>query len=364
MMSAIRVLFIDDSVVVRRMLCDALTAEPGLEVVATAPNGRIGLSKIAQTTPEVVVLDLDMPEMNGLETLEVIRFKWPTLPVIIYSSLTHRGAVATLEALERGANDYVAKPARTGSREESEAQIRDDLIPKILALGGRRPSAELLVRRPAESLAPSWPTPPMGSLSRAIEIVAIGASTGGPNALATLIPSLPADFPVPIVIVQHMPPLFTAMLAERLDSKSSIRVTEATHGDRLEPGRVWIAPGDHHMIVIRDGGSYRIEISHGPRENSCRPSVDVLFRSVSEIYGPRVLGVMLTGMGNDGLKGSMVIRQAGGGILAQDEATSVVWGMPGFVARAGLAERVLPLEEIGAAIVGRASAKQPVGKAV
>jgi two-component system chemotaxis response regulator CheB len=364
-MGAIRVFLIDDSVVVRRFVGDVLAAVPGLEVAGIAPNGRIGLLKIAQAAPDLVVLDVEMPEMDGLETLAEIRRKWPTLPVIMYSSVTHRGAVATLDALEAGANDYVTKPAGTNSPEEAGRRVRDELIPKILALVGRRATATATGPGAVAKGSPAIHTrraerPPR----RPVEIVAIGTSTGGPNALAALIPSLPADFPVPIVIVQHMPPLFTAMLAERLNAKSAIAVGEAVAGDRLAPGRAWIAPGDHHMIVTRSGGSPRIELHRGPPENSCRPSVDVLFRSVGEAYGPGALAVVLTGMGNDGLRGAGLIREAGGGILAQDEATSVIWGMPGFVARAGLAERVLPLGEIGPALVGRTRAIHPVGRAV
>ena len=366
-MGDVRVLIIDDSVVVRRFVSEVLASEPGLEVAGIAANGRIGLLKIAQASPDLVVLDLEMPEMDGLETLAEIRRQWPTLPVIMYSSLTQRGAIATLDALEGGANDYVTKPARTQSPEDAERRIRDELVPKILALVPRRPPPAI-----APKAARTAPPPPSGArwppganpAIRPVELVAIGTSTGGPNALASLISSLPADFPVPIVIVQHMPPLFTAMLAERLHSKSSIAVGEAVDGDRLAPGRAWIAPGDHHMIVTRSGGPPRIELHRGPPENSCRPSVDVLFRSVGRAYGPGALGVVLTGMGNDGLKGSEVIREAGGAVLAQDEASSVVWGMPGFVARAGLAERVLALDEIGPVLVGRTRAVPAIGRAV
>jgi two-component system, chemotaxis family, protein-glutamate methylesterase/glutaminase len=366
-MSPIRVLIIDDSVVVRRFVCEVLAVEPGLEVAGIAANGRIGLAKIAQTKPDLVILDLEMPEMDGLETLAEIRRKWPLLRVIMYSSLTQRGAIATLDALEAGANDYVTKPAPMGSPEEAARRVRADLIPKILALVPRQAPASgsgsrsmLLSGDPPR--ARSFPS--ADSRPRPVEIVAIGTSTGGPNALAALIPTLPADFPAPIVIVQHMPPLFTAMLAERLTSKAAIRVREAAAGDRLTPGHAWIAPGDHHMVVTRNGGPPRIEIHREPPENSCRPSVDVLFRSVAAAYGPGALGIVLTGMGNDGLKGCEHIRDRGGCVLVQDEASSVVWGMPGFVARAGLAERILPLDELGPAIVGRARQIQPAGMAV
>jgi two-component system chemotaxis response regulator CheB len=365
-MAGIRVLIIDDSVVVRRFLTDALSAEPGLEVAGIAPNGRIGLSKISQVTPDLVVLDLEMPEMDGLETLVAIRHGWPTLPVIMYSSLTHRGAIATLDALERGANDYVTKPTQVGSPHDAVARVREELVPKIFALVPRRTSVVGVTRWLGSSVSgdpvPIRPPRPAEGLPRPVDILAIGTSTGGPNALAVVIPTLPSDFPVPIVIVQHMPPLFTAMLAERLSSKASIPVREAVSGDRLTPGCAWIAPGDHHMVVTRAGGAARIELHHGPQENSCRPSVDVLFRSVADTFGSGTLAVVLTGMGSDGLKGCERIREAGGSILAQDEASSVVWGMPGFVARAGLAERILALDDIAPAIVGRTRIKQTAGR--
>ena len=363
----IRVLIIDDSVVVRRFLSDLLAAESGMEVAGIAPNGRIGLAKIAQTVPGVVVLDLEMPEMDGLETLTEIRSTWPNLPVIMYSSLTKRGAIATLDALELGANDYVTKPSQVGSMEEAASRVRAELIPKIRALVPRAlPSAGLASDTGLEAGLPG-PIPSsrvLGQLPRSVEILAVGCSTGGPNALAVVIPCLPRDFPVPVVIVQHMPPLFTAMLAERLASKSAIRVSEARQGDHLVPGHAWIAPGDHHMIVTRTGGMPHLELHQGPQENWCRPSVDVLFRSVASAYGAGCLGLVLTGMGNDGLKGCEQMRRAGGNIFVQDEPSSVVWGMPGFVARAGLAERILPLDMIGPALVGRARQLHTTGRAV
>jgi len=363
-MSAIRLLIIDDSVVVRRFLSDALLSEPDLEVAGVAPNGRIGLSKIGQTAPDLVILDFEMPEMDGLETLVEIRTRWPLLPVIMYSSLTRRGAIATLDALEKGANDYVTKPSQVVSLQESAQRVRADLIPKIRALVPRSRqtsfSAAQTLFRDGVAGSLRGPRSP-AQIARSVEVLAIGTSTGGPNALAAIIPCLSAGFPVPIVIVQHMPPLFTAMLADRLASKSSIGVSEAVHGDRLRPGHAWIAPGDSHMIVTRSGGQHSIELHQGPPENSCRPSADVLFRSVASAFGAGTLAVVLTGMGNDGLKGCELIREAGGTIFVQDEASSVVWGMPGFVARAGLAERVLPLDAFGPALAGRCRQTQTTG---
>ena len=358
-MNKIRVLIVDDSVVVRTMLTNVISTDPDIEVVGTAANGRIGLSKIQQTHPDLVVMDLEMPEMGGLEALREIRRLWPLLPVIMFSSLTMRGAAVTLDALELGANDYVTKPARVDSAEQAVQQIKQDLVCKIRALCGRD-------RRPAKSNGTTpFQVPPEAKYQRPstpvadgrIGLLTIGTSTGGPNALAAVLPTLPADFPVPILIVQHMPPLFTAMLAERLSSKSAIKVTEAVHGDRLKPGHAWIAPGDYHMALRSSQGTTTIELNQEPRENSCRPSVDVLLRSVARTYGAATLAVIMTGMGQDGLLGCEMIRDAGGTIYVQDEATSVVWGMPGFVARGGLADRVLPLAFLGAAITSRVCLK-------
>jgi two-component system, chemotaxis family, protein-glutamate methylesterase/glutaminase len=269
----------------------------------------------------------------------------------MFSTLTERGAAATLDALAYGANDYVTKPSNVGSATAALERIREELIPKIKA---HCPMASPLTPSPATAwprpCAPPkvWPKVETRRAGAAVEIIAIGVSTGGPNALAEVIPRLPASLPVPVVIVQHMPPIFTKLLAERLSAKSQIRVEEGRPGQALEPGSVWVAPGDFHMAVQRSKAGVQLITHREPPENSCRPSVDVLFRSVAEVYGPGALGVVMTGMGQDGLRGSQRIREAGGCVLAQDEATSVVWGMPGFVAQAGLAEKVLPLERIAA----------------
>ena len=361
-MKKIRVLIVDDAVVVRKMVGDVLAADPALEVVGTAANGRIGLAKIPQVNPDIVTLDVEMPELDGLQTLVELRKTYPRLPVIMFSTLTARGAVATLDALSLGANDYVTKPANVGSVAVGMQRIREDLIPKIKALC---PGIVGIARPPAPVPRPSAPEshvspPPKSSIEnvtrdqgRRIDVVAIGVSTGGPNALAELLPGLPGDFPVPIVIVQHMPPLFTKLLAERLAAKSAIRVYEGAAGTILQASTAWVAPGDFHMIVARDAATVRLQMHQGPPENSCRPAVDVLFRSVAKAYGANSLAVVLTGMGQDGLRGCEDIRGVGGQILAQDEASSVVWGMPGFVAQAGLADKILPLNQIANEITRR-----------
>jgi two-component system chemotaxis response regulator CheB len=283
----------------------------------------------------------------------------------MFSALTERGAAATLDALALGATDYFTKPTEEGTLDASLAVIREQLIPEIKALCatgcGRRASGAAAsasrppsgLDRPAVVQPPRRPTAPPGP----IQVLAIGASTGGPNALAELFRRLPADFPVPIVMVQHMPPLFTRLLAERLTAQFPIRVQEASSGSGLQPGQAWIAPGDHHLIVVRDGLQVRMLLHQDPPENSCRPAVDVLLRSVAKSFGPHSLAVILTGMGQDGLRGCEAIREAGGQILVQDEATSVVWGMPGYVARAGLADRVLPLSLIADEILRRVQPK-------
>ena len=357
-MGKIRVLVVDDAVVFRRLVADELARDPALEVVGTAPNGRIALAKLTQLSPDVIILDIEMPEMDGLEMLAELRKTHRRLPVIMFSSLTERGATATLDALALGATDYFTKPATTGSLDASLEVLREQLIPKIKALCAAavvKPAAKPAPPAPPGKAGVPAPTPLRSAISGDIQVVAIGASTGGPKALLELFAQLPAKFPVPIVIVQHMPPMFTRLLAERLSVVSSIQVQEGSSGAALQPGQAWIAPGDYHMIVVGDGTRARLLVHQDAPENSCRPSVDVLLRSVAKAYGPHSLTVILTGMGHDGVRGCEAIREAGGQILVQDEATSVVWGMPGFVAKAGLADGVLPLPMIANEIVQRVS---------
>lgn len=357
-MNKIRVLIVDDSVVVRRLVADTLASDPALEIAGTAAHGRIALAKIPQVNPDLVLLDVEMPEMDGLETLKVLRKTYPRLPVIMFSTLTQRGAATTLDALALGASDYVTKPAQVGSVGAAQQKIREELIPKIKMLCSRGLVSDL-PPEPTRLFAHSSRAAPLRPSAGGVQVLVIGVSTGGPNALATLLPSLPPDFPVPVLIVQHMPAMFTRLLAERLTAISSLDVREGEAGEKPCPGHAYVAPGDYHMVVTRDGLATRLGLHQGPHENSCRPAVDVLFRSAAETYGKGVLAVVLTGMGQDGLRSCEAIRESGGQILAQDEATSVVWGMPGFVARAGLADQVLPLEEIGPAIVRRVPKSPP-----
>lgn len=363
-MRKIRVLIVDDSVVVRRLLSEVLGADPALEVAGTAATGRIALAKIAQVRPDVVTLDMEMPDLDGLQTLAAIRQSYPLLPVIIFSTQTERGAASALEALALGAADCIPKPADAGSAAAAGQRIREQLIPRIKLFGaGPAHGPTAAPRRASECRCRAGQTP-AGAAGRPgprIDVVAIGVSTGGPNALAEILPAWPADFAVPVVIVQHMPPVFTRLLAERLAARSALPVAEGVSGRRLEPGHVWLAPGGYHMAVVRDALGGKLHVHEGPPENSCRPAVDVLFRSVAAVYGARTLAVVLTGMGQDGLRGCEAVRAAGGQILVQDEASSVVWGMPGFVARAGLAERVVPLSRLGQEILGRVCQGRTVG---
>jgi len=349
----IRVLVVDDSVVIRRLVTHALSEDPALEVVGVAANGAIALERIAQLNPDAITLDIEMPEMSGLDVLRRIKMRESRPRVVMFSTLTNRGAELTLESLALGADDYVTKAANVGSLDRSLASLRLELIPKIkqfFLLAGD----PLKAPGPATAPGPCSPAPPpirRGSLPK---VLAIGVSTGGPTALGAIMPQFPADFPLPILIVQHMPPLFTRFLAERLQSGTRLRVEEAADGAAVTPGKVLIAPGDYHMRVRSNGADSVVRLDQSAPENSCRPSVDVLFRSVSEVYGGAVISAVLTGMGQDGMRGSAVLKANGAYIIAQDEVTSVVWGMPGAVAGAGLANCVVPLDQVVPVILRQA----------
>lgn len=335
---------VDDSVVIRHLLQQALREDGELEFVGAEPNGVAALAQIPILKPDVVVLDIEMPEMDGLETLRHIRQRHPRLRTIMFSTLTTRGASSTFEALSLGADDYVAKASNAGSLDRSLTSLRTELIPKIKQFfvlpSGR-----------------SSPAAPPGAVPRRFlrpRVLAIGVSTGGPQALAVLMPRIPANFPLPVLIVQHMPPTFTRLLAERLNAVCPLRIDEAAEGMAITPGRVFVAPGNRHLRVRKTGqSSFATTLDEGAHENSCRPSVDVLFRSLAENYGGEVLYVVLTGMGSDGLHGAEKLKAAGACGIAQDEASSVVWGMPGAVVRAGLADCVLPLDGIPAEVLRR-----------
>jgi two-component system chemotaxis response regulator CheB len=327
----IRVLVVDDSVVIRRLVTDVLKADPQIEVVGVAEHGMAALEKVAALKPDAVTMDIEMPKMNGIECVRALRKTHPRLPIVMFSTLTERGASATLDALAAGASDYVTKQA-----------LRDQLIPKLLALT----AARRLVVKTAAPPPPRLPAAPRTVRTTPFAVLAIGCSTGGPDALAVVLGGLPRDLPVPVVIVQHMPPLFTRMLAQRLDSTSQLTVREAADGEPLVPGTVLIAPGGRHLALKRAAAGAVVALNDDPPENFCRPAVDVMFRAVSALYRDKTLAVVLTGMGRDGALGAKVVREAGGEVFAQDEPSSVVWGMPGAVVSTSQADRVLPLTDI------------------
>ncbi len=356
MSEAIRVLVVDDAVVVRKAVTEALESDSEINVVGTASDGQIALKKIAELKPDVLVLDIEMPVCDGFEVLRELRRIQSRVWTIMFSSLTQRGATQTIEALSLGAHDYIGKPMSssgiTGFRDGIQ-EVAFDLIPKIKQFKNKLPGLALT----------KTPSPPPKALSigpkvgRPPEIVAIGISTGGPEALSKLLPELPGNFPVPILIVQHMPPLFTKLLAKRLDTDSKIAVKEGEEGMVLEPGVAYIAPGGYHLFIRSVSGKVMLALSEEAPENSCRPSVDVLFRSVAKVYGEHALGLIMTGMGHDGLKGLRMMKEKGATAIAQDEATSVVWGMPSGPVKEGLVESVLPLDQISMAIQGYFSLK-------
>lgn len=429
-MPRLRLVLIDDSAVIRKLVGDALGSDPDLEIAGSAANGRLGLDRVREIAPDAVICDVEMPEMNGLETVQALRRTNPRLPVVMFASPTAESARSTLDALHAGANDFVTKPIAQAGTAMSEvlAGLRSELGGKIKALCrgpgdlsgmareaiGRRaadqpapapaqapveppplrttpptPGPLPIAREPSVQPRPARPLPapalpsartpreiplapaeartrqtpgsspthgaqrPVRSGGR-IEAVVIGVSTGGPNALAEVVPRLPRDLAVPVLVVQHMPPLFTRQLAERLAGKSQIAVREAAQGDAVEAGTVLFAPGDHHLLAVRQGGSVRCVLNRDPAENSVRPAADVLFRSAGEVWGGNVLVVIMTGMGQDGLLGAMRLKDLGAQVVIQDEATSVVWGMPGAVAKAGIHDRMLPLGQLADEIAQRA----------
>lgn len=345
----VRVLIVDDSVVVRKLVTEILQAEPGITVSGAVQNGKIALARIPQLNPDLITMDVEMPEMNGIEAVKEIRKSWPRLPVIMFSTLTKRGAEAALDAMAAGATDYVCKPGTSGSLDETITRIKTELVPKIRVLVPRillaAPNDNLQVIRELHSR----------KNSAAPEILVVGCSTGGPNALAQVVQALPENFRLPVVVVQHMPPVFTKTLAERLNSKSAINVVEAQAGDEVRPGTVYIAPGNFHITLHRKGTHVAVGLNQTPPENSCRPAVDVLFRSAADLYGETVLALVMTGMGYDGWRGSEAIKASGGLVFAQDEASSVVWGMPGQVVRNGLADKVIPLSAIAGELINSAN---------
>ena len=339
----VRVLVVDDSVVMRRMLSTMLESMQQVEVVGAARDGVEGLRKLEVTKPDLVLLDVEMPGPNGIETLRTIRRDYPKVRVVMCSSLTISGSATTIDALLAGADDFITKQSSGHVLASAQDTLRADLEACLQRLFFA--TASVTRKLPSVSATPVRIN--IGArVSAAPEILAIGVSTGGPALLSRILPELPAGLSVPVVVVQHMPPFFTQLLAERLNKICPLQIVEAADGMRAEAGTVLLAPGDFHMRVHRNGNGCVVRLDQGERENSCRPAVDVLFRSVAEHFGARSLGVVLTGMGEDGLRGSRALRDCGADVLAQDEKSSVVWGMPGAVVNAGLASAVLSADDI------------------
>jgi two-component system, chemotaxis family, protein-glutamate methylesterase/glutaminase len=370
--SRIRVLVVDDSVVARMMVSDALASDPQIDVVGTAANGRIALTMVEMLAPDLVMMDIEMPVMDGIEAVRALRRRGDRLPVIMFSSISTQDAKATFNALAAGATDFVTKPSNMIGAAASLTRVAEQLIPKIKVLvphpgsgpgPGQGPEksgtlgATTAVGRSPEVIRlaarPEGPTRP-------VRVVVIGASIGGPEALSFVLRKI-SRLPVPIVLVQHMPPVFTQQFANRLNLVCASTVLESAGGEELLPGHVYVAPGDHHLELRSTVRGACTALQDGPPVNFSRPSVDTLFRSAAEVYGGDLLAVVLTGMGTDGRGGSEAVVAAGGTVLAQNEASSLVWGMPGSVVKAGFAHRVLPLDEIGAAIFATVQSARPVG---
>ena len=366
----IRVMIVDDAVVARSMMTRWIDAESDMMIAASARSGREALDRIEATDPDVVLLDVDMPELDGITALPLLLRKQRDLVVIMVSTLTRRSAELSLRALSLGATDYIPKPETTYEAMTSVA-FRRELIEKVRNLGRKR----VIAREPAPPLVPdepagAKPTTPHRVAERAprrperVQIalrpfssalpraLLIGSSTGGPQALSAVIEKLPAAIDrAPVLITQHMPPMFTTVLAEHLSRVSGRGAHEADDGEPVLAGGIYVAPGGRHMRVVRDGELVKIALDDQPPINFCKPSVDPLFASAAQVWGPSALALILTGMGSDGTKGAAEIVAAGGSVIAQDEASSVVWGMPRSVAQAGLCSAVLPLNQIAAKIL-------------
>jgi two-component system, chemotaxis family, protein-glutamate methylesterase/glutaminase len=346
------VMVVDDSAIARGIVTRTLEEEQGIKVVASVPNGLMALKAIGNHEIDVVVLDIEMPQLDGLAALPQLLERRPGLKVIMVSSASQRDADISLKTMAMGAADYVAKPMAGLGGAES---FRAELVRKVREHGARRTASARKKHTPAKSAASTGVQPaasrkPARKLVKP-EVIAIGSSTGGPQALAEVVRNIDPAFTQPILVTQHMPATFTALLAEHMTRSSGRLAAEARDGEPLEPGRIYIAPGGKHMLVEqRAAGGAIIRLDDGPPENSCKPAVDPMLRSLAKTFGERLLVVILTGMGCDGLKGSQTVIEEGGRVLAQDRESSVVWGMPGAVAQAGLCEEILPLWQIGAAI--------------
>lgn len=348
----ISILIVDDSVVVRRILIRALEEE--FTICGHAASAEIAIEKIAQLSPDLLILDIHMPGMSGLQLLPILRERYPRLRVILFSRSSPESISGCIDALVHGATDFLMKPSDDVSLSDSIESIHEQLCEKIRLLF---PGRSL---KPATESNRSFmsPTSLLKRPQRDREVLAIGVSTGGPTALTTVLQQLPHNYPLPIVIVQHMPPVFTHLLATRIRSVTGMDIVEAEEGMKVTPGKAFLAPGNFHMRVVRDSDGAYISLNQGPMECSCRPAVDVLFRSVAEVYGGATIATILTGMGQDGLRGVQELHRLGAHVIVQDEASSVVWGMPGAVAQAQLAHEVLDVNSIADAIQRQSGRRQ------
>lgn len=341
----LRVMVVDDSAVVRKAMGDALEGLEGVQLICTAPNGRIALAKLEHEQVDLCLVDLEMPEMDGIAFVTALRRRHPEIRILIVTASSELSRRRAVEALTLGATDLVLKPEGLGGNyQEQVVVLRERLAPGLLALKRQSESPR---HRPAGAL---WP-------KKHPRLVVVGVSTGGPEALARFLPALPADFPWPIAVVQHMPPGFTQALAQRLAGACTLAVREAQDGEALKAGTVLIAPGGQHLEVLPEGQHFTAKLTQDPPESSCRPSVNVLFRSAAKASEGALVGLVLTGMGYDGSAGGRVLKAAGGSLWAQDQASSVVWGMPGGVVSAGLADEVLPLEGMASALCALAGCR-------
>ena len=358
MSRSLRVLVVDDSVLMRNLVAHMIEEMPGVELVGRAANGAVALRKLSLANPDLIILDLEMPEMDGLQFLDERRRRGIDIPVIILSSLATRGAKVTMQALQLGASDFVLKP--TDSPDHGVRQVGEQLQTMIRVYGGRHrksypgtdssPQPEAIQPPPTAPTSPARIRPAPRNPPASVEVVAIGVSTGGPNAMRELLSALAPDFPVPIIVVQHMPEAFTREFAASLDRVCALEVREATDEDLVKPGRVFIAPGNHHIRVADRHLARAISIGDDAPVSGHRPSADVLFASVAKVYGRHTLGVIMTGMGRDGAEGIGEVFKAGGVTLAQDEETSVVYGMPRVAVESGVINFVVPLPQLASRI--------------
>jgi len=365
-----RIMVVDDSAVIRGLLIRSLESDPKIAVVASVGDGRMALKALSRHDIEVVVLDIEMPVMDGLTALPQLIAARPGLKVIMASTLTRRNADISLQALAAGAADYIAKPGTTALT--TADAFKGELVAKVKALGGAKrkaagiveptasPRQEAPARTPMRRQSVAQPIVLSAATPEPFDMLAIGSSTGGPQALFQLLANIRGAVTRPIFITQHMPATFTTILAEHISRSTGWSAAEGVDGEAVRPSRVYVAPGDFHMLVeAAPGGEKIVRLNKAPPENFCRPSVDPMLRSLVQVYGRRLLTVILTGMGHDGLQGGEAVRAAGGTVVAQDEATSVVWGMPGAVATAGLCSAVLPIGEIGPYIAKLARRSMP-----